>query len=93
MSFTDQKQRTATEADCKAKWGCGKPGERFRCFLCGHKFVPGDLWRWVYAGDLGFTNFMVCDNCDGDDVRERWRERNQEYMSDRYWALRRSNHE
>lgn len=98
MSFTDQRPRVATPADCAAKWSCGKPGERFRCHLCGHKFVPGDVWRWVYCGTglvcelngkrYGVPNFMTCAACDGEDVRARWIDRIKEYYSDRFWALR-----
>lgn len=62
MSFTDQKQRTATEQDCKAPWGGHKDGKAFRCKLCGHKFVPGDKWRWLFG--KGITNFIVCEKCD-----------------------------
>lgn len=70
MTFTDQQPRVATEDECAAKWG-GRKG-RFRCYLCGHKFKPGDIWRWVYASNKGVLNFMVCEECDGPDVINRW---------------------
>lgn len=72
-SFSDQKPRIATEEDCQAKWGfrSGK-GEGFLCRLCGHKFVVGDYWRWVFAGDRGCINALVCEKCDGPDVVDRW---------------------
>ncbi len=85
-SFTDQQPRVATEEDVKACWGMGKPGERFRCYLCGYKFQVGDRWRWVYAGSAGLTNFLVCAACDGDDVLERWRAANEEARQ-RFWWL------
>lgn len=98
MSFTDQKQRIATAEECRADWGCAKNGERFRCYLCGHRFKPGDKWRWVYTAGRGFmtedgrrfgvTNLMTCDDCDGDDVVDRWAARNAEFYSARFWALR-----
>jgi len=85
MSFTDQKQRIATEEECKANWGGEKNGKRFRCYLCGHKFVVGDKWRWVYNNNPGgFGNFCVCDKCDGEDVVERWAEANKEARQ-RFW--------
>ena len=83
--FTDQKRRIATEADCKARWGGEPNGARFRCYLCAHRFVPGDGWRWVYS--LKHMNFLTCDACDGDDVKERWAQRNAEFRADRFWAL------
>jgi hypothetical protein len=85
MTFTDQKQRTATEKDCAALWGGEPNGERFRCYLCGRKFIIGDKWRWVYSGE--FINFLVCDVCDGPDVRNRWRDINEE-ASRRFWWIR-----
>lgn len=95
-SFTDQKRRVATEADCKAPWGGDRTGARFRCYLCGHRFQQGDGWRWVYSSARGLTidgkkfgviNFLTCDACDGDDVLDRWVKRNEEFNSDRFWAL------
>lgn len=90
MSFTDQKMRIATAEECKARWGCGKPGERFRCYLCGHKFAVGDQWRWVFDNNgqgAGYGNIMVCGKCDGDDVRIRWKARVDEFRSEKFWAL------
>jgi hypothetical protein len=84
MSFTDQKQRIATAKDVSAKWG----GGGFRCHLCGHHFHEGDRWRWVYAGAERLTNFLVCANCDVDDVIQRWKEANQELAQlrrNRFW--------
>ena len=94
--FTDQKRRVATEADCAASWGGVKNGVRFRCYLCGHRFVPGDGWRWVYSAGqsqeiegkrFGVVNPMTCDSCDGDDVLDRWVKRNEEFNSAKFWAL------
>ena len=72
MAFTDQKPRIATEEDVKAPWGGGKNGEYFRCELCGHKFVVGDCWRFVVGKRT--VNFIVCESCDGPDVRERYKD-------------------
>ncbi len=72
MSFTDQKSRIATEEDCNGKWSGKKPGEGFRCYLCGHKFIVGDVWRWVYSIGKGYINFLTCEKCDGSDVLDRW---------------------
>lgn len=76
-SFTDQKQRIATEEDLVARWSFGKPGEKFRCYLCGHKFKIGDKWRWVYSASKGLCNFITCEKCDGIDVLDRWVELNK----------------
>lgn len=72
MSFTDQKQRVATEQDIKAPWNGAKGGKRFYCRLCGHQFKVGDKWRWVYAGSIHRLNFLVCEQCDGEGVLEKW---------------------
>ena len=69
MSFTDGKQRNATEDDCfKVRWSGSPPGLRFRCKLCGYRFTPGDLRRWIMANGRGSPvrtgNFFVCCACD-----------------------------
>lgn len=96
MSFTDQKSRKATENDLKARWNGKKPGEEFRCYLCGYKFKVGDIWRWVYGSNRkvtapngitwGVCNFIVCEDCDGDDVLDRWVQANEEARR-RFWWL------
>ncbi len=92
--FTNQKPRIATEQECKAKWGGGKPGEFFRCGLCGYKFKVGDYWRWVYTNNIPSYggNPMVCESCDGDGVIERWKELLDQWKKDkkgRYWYFTR----
>ena len=85
--------RPATATDCLGRWSGGKPGERFRCYLCGHKFAEGDLWRAVYCGGQkakdgkhGLINFLVGKCCDADDTMliEKWREANDE-ADRRFW--------
>jgi hypothetical protein len=87
--FTNQKQRVATEHDVNARWNFGKPGERFRCYLCGKKFIVGDLWRWVCTSGLGVINLMTCDSCDGPDVKERFVAANVELRERFWWAINR----
>ena len=67
-AWTTQQPQIATEHDCQTKWNCGKPGERFRCYLCGVKFKPGDYWRFVVSPGPGAPNFMTCQTCDGPDA-------------------------
>lgn len=90
MSFTDQKPRYATEDDLNGNWGGGPPGKYFRCYLCGHKFKLGDYWRWIYCNDKSpsWGNFVVCEKCDGPDVKERRKEQIKE-AEQRFWWLRR----
>jgi hypothetical protein len=66
-SWTSGEPFTATEQHCKLRWNCRKPGEMFRCFRCGHKFVPGDTVRWVFTNDVPGAggNPFVCGPCDG----------------------------
>lgn len=84
MSFTDQKPRKATEEDLKAKWGGVPDGKLFRCYLCGHKFEIGDIWRWVHA--KVFHNFLVCEKCDGEDVLDKWNKHIEE-LKTKYWFV------
>jgi hypothetical protein len=74
MSWTDQTPQVATEEHLQLCWSGGRPGERFRCYLCGYKFVLGDTWRFVFDnGGSGSGNFLVCEICDCDDIRDRWK--------------------
>jgi hypothetical protein len=84
MSYVDQKPRVVTEQDVEAKWGGYPVGSRFRCYLCGHKFKVGDIWRWVYAGKHGQRNFMVCESCDHENVIDDWIKANEE-LKQKYW--------
>lgn len=94
-SFTNQKRRIATKDECGFRWGAAKNGERFRCYLCGHRFVEGDGWRWQYDNNPGgYGNFMVCDNCDGEDVLTRWATAHDEWNAAKrraWWAQRTEN--
>lgn len=85
-SFTNQRQRMANEHDLKARWNGGKPGEKFRCYLCGHKIKYGELWRWVY-GRGKTINFMVCNKCDGPNLFDRWLEHHDYCKNSMWWAL------
>lgn len=77
MLFTDQKPRIATEEDCKANWSGHKNGAWFKCTLCGHKFIVGDYWRWIYG--KGYLNFIVCRCCDSGNVEEIWVDINKKW--------------
>jgi len=89
-SFTDQKQRIATEHECHVRYGGVPSGKRFKCYLCAHKFVVGDKWRWVYSLRRGCCSLLVCEACDGtnEEVLDKWEALNKEYRSDKFWALR-----
>lgn len=86
--FTDGKQRIATMADVQAPWNGEPDGKRFRCYLCGKRFAVGDAWRWVYAHAVGTLNFLVCCDCDGPDVLERWVAHVQEGKRRFWWMMR-----
>lgn len=94
MKWFDPILRPATQKNLDARWCGAPPGKRFRCYLCGYKFVIGDLWRPVYANGggsakaprYGHGNFLVCEKCDGPDVLERWA--NHCEVADRcYWWM------
>lgn len=85
MSFTDQRPRVATETHV-TKWG--GDGKCFRCYLCGHKFKVGDVWRWVANPPWGiYGNFLVCEKCDGADVLDRWISANKELEERFLWGI------
>ena len=79
MSFTDQKPRIATEEETRQPWSGGKNGKYFRCYLCGHKFIPGDQYRFVFGKNTG--NLMVCQPCDGtnEEVQDKWDKLHKEF--------------
>ena len=94
MSFTDGKPRVATKEDANFRWGGHPAGEWFRCYMCGHRFKVGDVWRWVYANFGGSVctqgNFFVCFDCDGNDVLERRAQQEAEfkaYATGRFWSF------
>lgn len=88
MSFFNE-QKIADEQAINAKWCGGKPGEFFKCALCCHKFVLGDKYRVVYTNDMNdaWGNPIICEHCDGEDIRERWREKWNEWrkIKEKYW--------
>ena len=87
--WTNGKPWTATEKDCSTKWGCGKPGENFRCCLCGHKFIPGDTVRWQFTNDTNGAggNPFVCKPCDigRDGIIAEILKRRSELKEGRWW--------
>ena len=89
MSFTDQKPWIATGEDCRRSWGGAKNGKRFRCYLCGHKFVAGDQVRWQYTNDTSGAsgNPMVCQSCDGtkEGIVAKWKALHEEADCKLWW--------
>ena len=85
--WTNQEQRIATEKDLETRWGFGKPGEYFRCYLCGYKFKVGDKWRFVFSKK--WNNFFTCEDCDGPDVLERWSKHIDDLKKKYWWLLKR----
>lgn len=74
-----------TAEACEARWACGKPGEKFRCGFCGHKFVVGDLYRALYTNDMpGYgLNPLVCEKCDDVNsvLRAKWKSKIDRFMA------------
>jgi hypothetical protein len=91
--FTDQQPFTVTEADLKAHWAGGKPGQFFRCYLCGYRFQLGDRCRWQYTNDIkgASGNPLVCAECDTspEAVIAEWVRMHAIYASDKFWWFRR----
>jgi hypothetical protein len=92
MSFFDGKPRIANESALKGCWHSMKPGEGFRCNLCGYKFQLGDQYRIVYTNDNPetFGNPLVCAKCDtGDeDIKKEWAEMWRLAKTKFWWFIR-----
>lgn len=83
----------ATHEHCNVmRWNCGKPGEKFRCALCGYTFVPGDIVRWQFTNDTPGAggNPFVCQSCDGgrDAIIAEILKRRKELSASRNWWFR-----
>jgi hypothetical protein len=87
MSFTDGERRIADEKTVNAPWSGNK--KNFRCGLCGHKFVIGDGWRFLFTNDMPKApgNPLICDSCfiDKDDARAKWQKKHEEINNGAYW--------
>lgn len=83
-NFTDQKPHVATAQDLKRPFGGKRDGSRFRCYLCGHQFIEGDIYRWVYSNATPYAggNPFVCSACDEGNERviDRWRKKHAEWI-------------
>lgn len=84
----------ATAEDCKARWSCGNPGEKFRCYFCGHKFAVGDVFKAIYSNSTPGApgNPLCCAACRGDktddQLRVEWSEKWAEWRDltkNRFW--------
>lgn len=91
-NLLDGESKVATEEHCSLPWNGTPGGERFRCYLCGHRFVVGDKWRFVLANGTGkgMGNFLVCEPCDGPDVLDRWDTHCEEGQMKFFWMGGRS---
>lgn len=69
-SFTDMQPRVVDDYYLGMNWG-GQGRQRFHCYLCGHHFELGDIFRWQ-AVNGPYINLFVCVDCDGPDVVDRW---------------------
>lgn len=91
-NFTNGERKIATERDLKAPWRGERNGKYFRCGLCGHKFIEGDGWRWLYTNDMSIGsggNPLICDSCytDKDDTRFKWQLKCEEFkkIKESFW--------
>lgn len=91
--FTNGKPHIATADDLTRPWGGARDGSRFRCYLCGHRFGVGDVYRWVFTNSIkgaASGNPFTCEACDGPDVIARWTAHCEEFArdkGDKWWWL------
>ena len=86
----------ATEKTLNAEWGGGKPGQYFRCALCGYKFVLGDVVWPIYTNDIAGAsgNPFVCNSCytTRDEVVKKWKNKwakwRQIHEEEEWWWFR-----
>jgi hypothetical protein len=99
VGILDGQQHIVDAEMCNRKWGGSPAGLKFRCALCGHKFVPGNIVRFVItntrvASEAGAPsgNPFVCSKCDGTneyvytklkDMKEEWNKIKQQF----WWFL------
>jgi hypothetical protein len=84
MSFTDGKPHVVTHEDLTRPWSGHTDGSHFRCYLCGHRFKVGDVFRWQFTNNVKGAggNPFVCERCDGPDVVGRWKAMREEWERD-----------
>lgn len=73
LGLSPDKEIVVTQAHLKSPWGGRPNGEWFRCYLCGYKFVEGDVFAWHYGTGTwvdpvtnrtrGLPNFLSCADC------------------------------
>jgi hypothetical protein len=89
MSWTDGKSFLATAEHCKLSWGGVASGKNFRCALCGHKFVEGEIVRWQFTNDTPKAggNPFVCQACDTgrESIIAEIIKRREELRAERWW--------
>lgn len=87
--WTNGKPFVATDKHLAMRWNCGKPGEEFRCALCGHKFVAGDTVRWQFTNDIPGAggNPFVCRGCDSgkDGIVNKIMRKREELRTGAWW--------
>lgn len=94
MSFLDGKPHFATKEDLSLSWAGGDKGKFFRCYYCGHKFIEGDYFRFIFSNDTPGAggNPLTCKECDTGDrlsMVEKWKQLRQEFLADKFWFFRR----
>lgn len=96
MSVFDDNPHTVTEDDMHLHWAGERDARAFRCYLCGHRFAPGDECTWYLMSNI--LNPIVCvtkiidgervQGCDGPDVCDRWRAHYEDGMLRFHWMTR-----
>jgi hypothetical protein len=67
--WTNGQPQKVTEEILGGQWGF--LGTDFNCTLCGKKFKLDDTFRFVYCMP-NTPNFIICADCDHDNVREEF---------------------
>lgn len=88
MTFTDGLPHVVTDEELKACWSGVPNAFLFRCKICGHVFVKGDTYRFIFGSHKrkNVGNVLVCGKCDSGDesVYEQFILMN-EMLQERFW--------
>ena len=65
----------ATKEHIESEWGLDRGDRRLKCRICGHYFLVGELFRWVYMNGKSPSpgNFIVCEECDHPTIKDEVR--------------------
>jgi len=91
MTFTDGLPHVVTKKDLEACWSGVPNAFLFRCKICGHVFIEGDTYRFIFGqhGRKNVGNILVCEKCDSgnESVTEQFIAMNEMLQTRMWWVI------